>query len=67
MTTSVCPGIGPRGWPAWSPDGSRIAIANEHGIFLVDPNGAHLQRATPYSLDGVTNSVFRPTWQPILR
>jgi dipeptidyl aminopeptidase/acylaminoacyl peptidase len=58
-----CSGIGPTGLPIWAPDGTRIAIGTSHGIYLIDPDGTHLQQITKPGIAGITGTI-RPAWQP---
>ncbi len=59
-----CSGIGPPGWPAWSPDGTAIAIATHDGIYVVNADGTHSRRTDVPSSDGVTGKTVRPAWRP---
>ena len=49
--------------PAWSPDGSTVAIARETegrgGIYLISGDGSRLRRLTPGEIDGA-----HPDWSP---
>jgi Tol biopolymer transport system component len=45
--------------PAWSPDGTAIALASNQNIYVVDPDGANPRRLTT---DG--RNAF-PAWSPI--
>ena len=56
--------VAPAGLPAWSPDGSTLAVGTPHGTYLVDPSGAHLRRVT--TLNGKTPAFgfARPAWYP---
>ena len=45
-------------WPAWSPDGSRIAIRRDGELWLLRPDGTDLQRLTTGSYDN------NPEWAP---
>jgi Tol biopolymer transport system component len=62
----VTPGkeFAPRGLPAWSRNGSMLAVGTARGTYLVDPDGTHLRRVTP--LDGKTPAFGsgRPAWYP---
>lgn len=58
-----CSGIGSAGLPIWAPDGTRIAIGTSHGIYLIDPDGTHLQQITKSAIPGITGTI-RPAWQP---
>lgn len=55
-----CPGLGPSGWPAWAPDGSRIAIGTSSALYLVDADGGNLE---PLNAPSVVGSL-QPVWQP---
>jgi TolB protein len=44
-------------WPAWSPDGSRIAFQRNGYLFLVDQDGTHLEQFS-------TGSAGAPAWSP---
>jgi len=67
--TNQCEGF--NSWPRWSPDGSRIAfdrqaMSPEPGsewlsaaVFVVDADGANLERVTPTGLNATT-----PIWSP---
>jgi Tol biopolymer transport system component len=58
-----CPGIGPSGWPAWSPDGSKLAIGTQRDVYLIDLDGTHLERVGRASPAYGIGSL-RPVWQP---
>jgi Tol biopolymer transport system component len=49
-------------WPAWSPDGTRIAFergfANHAGIYTMNADGSNLRSLTPRGLNG------QPSWSP---
>jgi hypothetical protein len=62
----VCPGIRPAGWPSWSPDSTRLAIATTHGVYTVDPDGSHLTLISKETFVGLFGDV-RPVWQPLPR
>jgi Tol biopolymer transport system component len=53
--------VGPAGWPAWSPDGKRLAIAGS-GLYIVDADGSHLQRLGVSTTLGAVGP--RPAWYP---
>ena len=55
-----CDGIGPAGHPvpAWSPDGSQIAVATDRGVYLMHADGTRLK------LLRRGGSVGRPAWRP---
>ena len=54
-------GVGPPGWPAWAPDGSRIAIATAHGIYLISPTAPGSNASSPRSADDPFGAgFFRP-------
>ena len=64
--TNGCPGIGPPGWPVWSPDGRTIAIATDrgHGLYEVRSDGTDLRQITSTSILAVAHAVIRPAWRP---
>jgi len=45
------------GEPVWSPDGTRLAISTESGLFAMDADGSQLAKL----VDGVT---LEPSWSP---
>lgn len=47
--------------PRWSPDGSRLVFGLEGNVYLIDPNGANLERLTQ-SGDG--EDFGHATWSP---
>jgi len=53
------------GWPAWSPDGNRIAFqsGSPADIFVVNVDGTGLTRLTQDPLPAVTSEV-NPAWSP---
>jgi hypothetical protein len=53
--------VGPAGWPSWSPDGKRLAIAGS-GLYVVDSDGSHLQRLAVSTALGAVGP--RPAWYP---
>jgi len=53
--------VGPIGWPAWSPDGGKLAI-NGSGLYVVDADGRHLHRLPVGSKLGSVGP--RPAWYP---
>lgn len=54
---------GEQSYPAWSPDGRRIAFVwttpAGSGLYLIDPDGTHLRRVTTDPVE-----VGRPAWSP---
>jgi Tol biopolymer transport system component len=53
------------GWdsyPAWSPDGRRIAWSTTNAIWVVNADGSGKRRLT--SLKAKSTSVLEPTWSP---
>jgi Tol biopolymer transport system component len=53
----------PEEWPAWSPDGKRLAFTSQRAgssdVWVVDLDGSHLRNLTPHpALDDGT------TWSP---
>jgi Tol biopolymer transport system component len=61
-----CSGIGPAGWPAWSPDGTKLAIGTDKDVYLIDLDGTHLERVGRASPAYGIGSL-RPVWQPLPR
>ena len=60
---AACAGIGPRGWPEWAPDGTRLSIAARDGIYLINTDGTQ-----PTRISNQTGySILRPAWQPVPR
>jgi Tol biopolymer transport system component len=59
----ACAEIGVAGPPAWSPDGTKIAMPTRSGTYVMDADGRHLRLVTPESGLG-TFSQGLPTWQP---
>jgi len=61
--TAVATGIEPPSWdvtgPAWSPDGTRIAIASGSSLLLVDADGASSR-----TLFTGANQSVNPSWSP---
>jgi Tol biopolymer transport system component len=56
-----CGGIGPRyAHPAWSPDGSRLAVTSWNGLYVMNADGSHVRAII--GTDGFGDA--RPTWQP---
>jgi len=53
------------GWPAWSPDGKRIAFGSNRGmvtqLYVVDADGSHLMRLLD---ERGTEEDTRPDWSP---
>ena len=65
-----CATVGVAGAPAWSPDGTKIAIANSGGVYVMNANGTHLRRLTasrPFSVASNKRAWARPAWQPLPR
>jgi hypothetical protein len=54
-------------WPAWSPDGTRIAFQSDRAglndIYVINVDGTGLRRLTFDPLPGVTTEVH-PAWSP---
>lgn len=46
-------------WPAWSPDGSKIAFSYNGGLYLINPDGTGMVQIVSGS-----NGVDRPAWAP---
>ena len=50
-------------WPQWSPDGRRLAVQrvidDRRAVFVIDADGSHPHRLTPWSLRG-----GEPDWSP---
>ena len=60
----ACAEIGVAGPPAWSPDGTKIAMPTRSGTYVMDADGRHLRLVTPESGLG-TFAQGLPTWQPL--
>jgi Tol biopolymer transport system component len=59
--------LGVAGPPAWSPDGSKIAMATRHGVYTMSADGTNLTRFTataPTSIASYRLSWMRPSWRP---
>ncbi|AWX45750.1 Protein TolB [Flagellimonas maritima] len=56
------------GWPAWSPDGSKIAFASERErfnnwqIYTINPDGTDITRITEFDSQG--GYFAKPQWSP---
>ena len=64
---SSCSTLGVAGAPTWSPDGTKLAVANRQGVYVMDANGRNLRQLTthaPTSIAGNNLSWSRPAWQP---
>jgi len=48
------------GYPAWSPDGTKIAFARDEAIYVMNADGTGVTRASP--LSGVSDR--NPVWSP---
>jgi hypothetical protein len=59
-----CFGISPAGYPVWSPNGTRLAIATKHGVYLVNRNGSDPTLISRQSGGGIFGDI-RPAWQPL--
>jgi dipeptidyl aminopeptidase/acylaminoacyl peptidase len=57
-------GLGPAGLPAWSRDGSLLAVQTPAGTYLVDPSGAHRRRVTRLNGETPAFGPGRPAWVP---
>ncbi|HKD95920.1 MAG TPA: hypothetical protein VKB43_14535 [Gaiellaceae bacterium] len=69
-TRTRCAGVGPRGSEiaSWSPDGSRIAVETTNRFYVMNANGAGLERLRQKSYTSGIGLLFggliRPLWQP---
>jgi Tol biopolymer transport system component len=65
VSPSDAEGVG-GGWTAldWSPDGSVLAVAGLHGVYLMNPNTGALLQSTPFIPD-VTDPVYSPDGKEI--
>jgi len=61
-----CAEIGVAGPPAWSPDGTHIAMPTRSGTYVMDAEGRHLRLVTLESGLG-TYAEGMPAWQPLPR
>jgi Tol biopolymer transport system component len=52
--------LGGASWATWSPDGLRIAVAANHGVWLVPPSGGDKQWLDFGRLAGVSNILWSP-------
>jgi hypothetical protein len=61
-----CDGIGPANHPvpAWSPDGRRIAIHANTGLYLMNANGSDLRRLRERRTNLWNAPDLRPAWRP---
>jgi len=50
------------GWPAWSPDGSKIAYSARDDIYVMGADGSHARRVTT-----AAGGDFSPEWSPDAR
>jgi Tol biopolymer transport system component len=67
---TTCATLGIAGAPAWSPDGTKIAVANSTGVYLMNADGSGLTQLTakaPTSISGNRVSWSRPAWRPLPR
>ena len=63
-----CATVGLAGPPTWSPDGTKIAMANSGGVYVMNPNGSNLRLLAPSGPKSIPNNKLswsRPAWQPI--
>ena len=63
-----CATVGIAGAPAWSPDGTKIAIANRTGVYLTDADGTNLTQVSTKAPTSIASNHLgwaRPAWQPI--
>jgi Tol biopolymer transport system component len=51
------------GYPAWSPDATKLAFAGRDGLYVVSARGTGLTRVTKARGRGVFGLV-RPSWTP---
>jgi Tol biopolymer transport system component len=58
---SPCHQFGPQqaGAPAWSPDGTQIAVSSNRGLYVVQADGSNLRRISTAGA-----YLGRPAWQP---
>jgi Tol biopolymer transport system component len=59
-----CRAIGVSGVPVWSPDGRKIAITTNKGIYVMDADGSDLTFVTTQTGKGMFG-IGRPTWRPL--
>jgi Tol biopolymer transport system component len=65
-----CATVGVAGAPVWSPDATKIALANTTGVYVMDADGGNLVQLTtaaPTSISSNHLSWMRPAWQPLPR
>ena len=60
-------GVHPRGYPAWSLDGKRIAIGTQRGVYLINADGSGLVRVTRVEPGTPGFGTQRPAWTPTPR
>ncbi len=60
-------GARPRGYPAWSLDGKRIAIGMQRGVYLINADGSGLVRVTRVAPGTPGFGTQRPAWTPTPR
>ena len=60
-------GVHPRGYPAWSLDGKRIAIGTQRGVYLINADGSGLVRVTRVEPGTPGFGSQRPAWTPTPR
>ena len=60
-------GVRPRGYPAWSLDGKRIAIGTQRGVYLINADGSGLVRVTRVEPGTPGFGTQRPAWTPTPR
>jgi Tol biopolymer transport system component len=55
---------GLRGKPIWSPDGRQLAIAGEHGLTVVNPDGSNIAHLTDLQIYGTIGPwSATPSWR----
>lgn len=59
-----CRAIGVSGVPVWSPDGRKIAITTNKGIYVLHADGSDLTFVTRQTGKGMFG-IGRPTWRPL--
>src|SRR4051794_11603402 len=56
---SVASGLGTATQPAWSPDGTKVALVHAGGIWVMNPDGRHARLLT-----GTYTNESDPAWSP---